>query len=246
MLLSLSMLLKVSNLTPLHPSIHTRSRCHVANGDVATNNWQSMTNYSQPGEPSDCPPPLIFSHEKKVPHQLMMEQNVGQQQHGTSKMWQGHDNLTSDHNDDTGNMTLQLLLPCQLTCALHSRGINVTLGCTLHGFLTHETPCTPLPVPTDYPDPCRGYGFLEGMGIGHHKVTWGLPMPITNSQWFECWRTSRFWKIRNPKSDFQFSHLRSMPPMHRIDTFSCLSHSRVQVHHWAECDHLPVVSVHLG
>ena len=57
---------------------------------------------------------------------------------------------------------------------------SVTLGCTHCGFLTRETPCTPLPIPADYPDPCRGCGFLEGMGIGHHEVTWGLPMPITS------------------------------------------------------------------
>jgi len=101
-----------------------------------------------------------------------------EQQCGMTTTRRGHDN-PSDHNDDTGNFTSQLLLPCQLTCALHSRGINVTLGCTLHGFLTHETPCTPLPIPADYPDPCRGYGFLEGMGIGHRKVTQGLPMLIT-------------------------------------------------------------------
>ena len=56
----------------------------------------------------------------------------------------------------------------------------MTRGCTLHGFLTRETPCTPLPVPADYPDPCRGYGFLEGTGIGHREVTRGLPVPITN------------------------------------------------------------------
>ena len=55
----------------------------------------------------------------------------------------------------------------------------MTRGCTLHGFLTRETPCTPLPVPADYPDPCRGYGFLEGTGIGHREVTRGLPVPIT-------------------------------------------------------------------
>ena len=55
----------------------------------------------------------------------------------------------------------------------------MTRECTLHGFLTRETQCTPLPVPADYPDPCRGYGFLEGMGIGHREVTWGLPVPIT-------------------------------------------------------------------
>jgi len=94
MLLSLSMLLKVSNLTPLPPSIHTRSRCHVANGDVATNNRQSMTNYSQPGEPSDCPPPLIFSHEKQVPRQLMMEQQCGTTMtwdiNNVTRTWQSH------------------------------------------------------------------------------------------------------------------------------------------------------------
>ena len=55
----------------------------------------------------------------------------------------------------------------------------MTRGCTLHGFLTCETPCTPLPIPADYPDPCRGYGFLEGTGIGHREVTRGLPVPIT-------------------------------------------------------------------
>jgi len=57
--------------------------------------------------------------------------------------------------------------------------LPMTLGCTLCGFLTHETPCTPLSVPADYPDPCCGCGLLKGMGIGHHKVTRGLPMPIT-------------------------------------------------------------------
>jgi len=103
-----------------------------------------------------------------------------EQQCGMTMTWWGHDN-PSDHNDDTRNFTSQLLLPCQLTCALHSWGINVTLGCTLHGFLTCETPCTPLPVPADYPDPCRGYRFLEGMGIGHRKVTWGLPVLITTN-----------------------------------------------------------------
>ena len=46
----------------------------------------------------------------------------------------------------------------------------MTLGCTLHGFLTHETPCTPLPIPADYPNPCQGCGFLAGTGIGHRKV----------------------------------------------------------------------------
>jgi len=58
--------------------------------------------------------------------------------------------------------------------------LSVTLGCTRHGFSTCETPCTRLPIPADYPDPCRGCGFLEGMGIGHREVTRGLPMPITN------------------------------------------------------------------
>ena len=83
--------------------------------------------------------------------------------------------------DDNG-ATLRLLLPCQLTCALPSQGVDLsmTCGCTLHGFLTCETPCTPLPVPADYPDPCRGYGFLEGTGIGHREVTRGLPVPITS------------------------------------------------------------------
>ena len=57
----------------------------------------------------------------------------------------------------------------------------MTRGCTLHRFLTRETPCTPLPVPADYPDPCRGYRFLEGTGIGHREVTRGLPVPITSS-----------------------------------------------------------------
>ena len=57
----------------------------------------------------------------------------------------------------------------------------MTCGCILHGFLTCETPCTPLPIPADYPDPCRGYGFLEGTGIGHREVTRGLPVPITIS-----------------------------------------------------------------
>ena len=55
----------------------------------------------------------------------------------------------------------------------------MTLGCTLRGFLTRETPCTPLPVPADYADPCQGCGFLAGTGIGHRKVTRGLPVPIT-------------------------------------------------------------------
>jgi len=42
-------------------------------------------------------------------------------------IWDDNDmtNLTSNHNDDAGNMTLQLLLPCQLTCALHLQGIDV-------------------------------------------------------------------------------------------------------------------------
>ena len=57
----------------------------------------------------------------------------------------------------------------------------MTLGCTLRGFLTRETPCTPLPVPADYPDPCQGCRFLAGMGIGHRKVTRGLPVPITTN-----------------------------------------------------------------
>ena len=88
---------------------------------------------------------------------------------------------TTTTRDDNG-ATLRLLLPCQLTCALPSRGVDLsmTCGCTLHGFLTHETPCTPLPIPADYPDPCRGYGFLEGTGIGHREVTRGLPVPITS------------------------------------------------------------------
>ena len=120
------------------------------------------------------PTGLPLSFFQQVPCWLLpMEQQCG-----TTTMQQGHDN-PSDHNDDTGNFTSRLLLPCQLTCALHSQGINVTLGCTLHGLKTHETPCTPLPVPADYPDPCQGYRFLEGTGIGHHKVTWGLPVPIT-------------------------------------------------------------------
>ena len=52
---------------------------------------------------------------------------LGQQWYGTTMIWDDNDmtNLTSDHNDDTGNMTLQLLLPCQLTCALHLWGIDV-------------------------------------------------------------------------------------------------------------------------
>jgi len=58
--------------------------------------------------------------------------------------------------------------------------LSMTLGCTLHGFLTHETPCTPLPIPADDPDLCQGSGFLEGTGIGHCEVTWGLPVPLTN------------------------------------------------------------------
>ena len=172
LLSSLSMLLKVSNLTPLPPSIHTRRGCHVTNGDMATNNGWRMTNCSQQGEPSHWPPLSFFQQVPCWPPPT--EQQCGT----TTMMWRGHDN-PSDHNDNTRNFILQLLLPCQLTCALHSRGINVTLGCTLHGFLTCETPCTPLPVPTDYPDPCQGYGFLEGMGIGHRKVTRGLPVPIT-------------------------------------------------------------------
>ena len=57
--------------------------------------------------------------------------------------------------------------------------LSMTLGCTLHEFLTCETPCTAIPIPTDYPDLCRGYGFMEGMGIGHCEVTQGLPVPIT-------------------------------------------------------------------
>ena len=56
------------------PSIHTRSRSHIANSNVATNNEQRMMNYSQSGEPSHCPPPLIFWYEKQIPHWLMMEQ----------------------------------------------------------------------------------------------------------------------------------------------------------------------------
>src|ERR1700761_5527422 len=58
--------------------------------------------------------------------------------------------------------------------------LSMTLGFTLCGFLTCETPCTPLPIPADYPDLCQGCGFLAGMGIGHCKVTQGLPMPITS------------------------------------------------------------------
>ena len=87
---------------------------------------------------------------------------------------------TTTTRDDNG-ATSQLLLPCQLTCALPLRGVDLSMtrGCTLHGFLTRETPCTPLPIPADYPDPCRGYGFLEGTGIGHREVTRGLPVPIT-------------------------------------------------------------------
>jgi len=65
----LSTLLKVSNLTlsPL-PSFHMRSRCHIANSDVATNNERVITNDRQPGKPSDCSPPLISSNQKQVSH----------------------------------------------------------------------------------------------------------------------------------------------------------------------------------
>ena len=93
---------------------------------------------------------------------------------------QPHGTTTTRHDNST---TLQLLLPCQLTCALPLRGVDLSMtrGCTLHRFLTRETPCSPLPIPADYPDPCRGYGFLEGTGIGHREVTRGLPMPITNA-----------------------------------------------------------------
>ena len=82
---------------------------------------------------------------------------------------------------DNNGATSRLLLPCQLTCALPSRGVDLSMtrGCTLYGLLTRDTPCTPLPVPADYPDPCQGYGFLEGTGIGHREVTRGLPVPIT-------------------------------------------------------------------
>jgi len=55
--------------------------------------------------------------------------------------------------------------------------LSMTPGCTLHGFLTCETP---LPIPADDPDLCQGSGFLEGTGIGHCEVTWGLPVLITN------------------------------------------------------------------
>jgi len=51
----------------------------------------------------------------------------GQQQYGTTMIWDDNNmtNLTPDHNDNAGNMTSQLLLLCQLTCALHLQGIDV-------------------------------------------------------------------------------------------------------------------------
>jgi hypothetical protein len=45
------------------------------------------------GEPSHCPPPLISSHEKQVPHRPTTEQ-----QHG----------MTTTQRIDTGNMTCHL------------------------------------------------------------------------------------------------------------------------------------------
>ena len=59
------------------PPLFTWEVGAIAIGDVATNSRWRMTNYGQPGEPSHCPPPLIFSHEKQVPHWLMMEQQCG-------------------------------------------------------------------------------------------------------------------------------------------------------------------------
>ena len=89
------------------PSIHMRSRCPVTVSDMATNGGWRMTNYSQ-GEPSHCPLSFIFSHEKQVPCWPTMEQPQGT-------------TTTQDDND----MTSQLLLPCQLTCALPSWGVHV-------------------------------------------------------------------------------------------------------------------------
>ena len=59
------------------PPVFTWEVGAIAIGNMATNSGWRMTNYGQPGEPSHCPPPLIFSHEKQVPHQLTMEQQCG-------------------------------------------------------------------------------------------------------------------------------------------------------------------------
>ena len=105
-------LLKVSNLTCLPLlSIHTRNRCHVANGNVTTNNQQRMTNYGKLGEPSHCLP--LSSADNGTA--MWDNNNTGQQQHG-------EDTIISPPTTMT---TSQLLLPCQLTCALHTWSINI-------------------------------------------------------------------------------------------------------------------------
>ena len=148
------------------------------------------------GEQPDIPPPPLYSHEKQVPHcqwrctnnrqRMMNYGKLGGPSHclpfsladDRTTMW---DNKATIISPPTTMTTSQLLLPCQSTYALHTWGITLpmTLGCTLHGFLTCETPCIPLPIPTDYLGPCQGCGFLAGTGIDHRKVTWGLPVPIT-------------------------------------------------------------------
>ena len=97
------------------PFIHMRDRCHVAVGDIATNNKWRMMNYGKPGKPSHCLP-LSFLYMRSRCHiSWQWNNDVGWRQHG-------EDMIISPLTTRT---TLQLLLPCQLTCALHTWGINI-------------------------------------------------------------------------------------------------------------------------
>jgi len=90
---------------------------------TADGGWWTMVN--QVSHPTALP--LSFFHMRSRCHVGRQWKNdVGQQWHATTTTQQQHDILTTDHNDDAGNsVTSRLLLPCQLTCALHSWGIDV-------------------------------------------------------------------------------------------------------------------------
>jgi len=90
---------------------------------TADGGWRTMVN--QVSHPTALP--LLFFHMRSRCHVgRRWNNNMGWQQHAMATTRQRHDILTTDHNDDTGNsVTSQMLLPCQLTCALHLQGIDV-------------------------------------------------------------------------------------------------------------------------